>query len=187
MNKVALISLSLASLVGIAVKAPVPTTPPVAPKPAEAPPELAEMAKGMAGTWKCTGQAEMGGQMLDVKATITHRVDPNLNKFWVVSNFIGTAAKMPAFKFTGYMTYDATAKKLWRTAVNARGGHGWAWGTIADKKVTWEGEQRWPSGVDVKARDTEEMVSPKEMKVLGEYSKDGGKTWSKDHEAVCKK
>jgi len=221
MNKVALISVSLASLAGIAsaqtppakgapavpaaekkapppaadkaapaaIKAPVPTTPEktMPPKPPEAPAELTDFAKGMGGTWKCTGQAELGGQMMDVKATITHKVDPNLNKFWVVSNFVGTAGKMPPFKFTGYLTYDATAKKLWRVSVNGRGGHGWAWGTIADKKITWEGESRWPTGVDVKSRDTDEMVSPKEMKVLGEYSKDGGKTWSKDHEAVCKK
>jgi hypothetical protein len=157
------------------------------PKPPEAPAELADMAKNMAGSWKCTGQAELGGQMMDVKATITHKVDPNLNKFWINTSFTGTAGKLPPFKFFGYTTYDATAKKLWRVNVNGRGGHGWAWGTMADKKVTWEGEARWPGGVDVKVRESEEMVSPKEVKVLGEYSKDGGKTWSKDHEASCKK
>lgn len=214
MKKLALISFSLVSLVGVAAaqtppakgapavppeakKAPPPAekapAPPAAdkpatpPKPPEAPAELADFAKNMSGTWKCTGQAELGGTMMDVKATITHKIDPNLNKFWVQTNFTGTAGKLPPFKFVGYATYDATAKKLWRTAVNARGGHGWAWGTIADKKITWEGESRWPGGVDVKTRDTDEMVSPKEVKVLGEYSKDGGKTWNKDHEATCKK
>ena len=90
-------------------------------------------------------------------------------------------------KFVMYTTYDATAKKLWRTAVNGRGGHSSGWGTIADKKTTWEGEARWPGGVDVKTRETEEMVSPKEVKIVGEYSKDGGKTWNKDHDASCKK
>ena len=70
--------------------------------------------------------------------------------------------------------------------MNATGGHTTSWGTMADKKMTWEGDARC-RGNDVKIRDTEEMTAPKEMKVLGEYSKDGGKTWSKDHEATCKK
>ena len=213
MKKLGLISISLVSFVGVAAaqtppakgapavppeakKAPPadkPAAPPAAdqkmppPKPPEAPAELAEFAKGMAGTWKCTGTAELGGQMMDVKATITHKVDPNLNKFWIQTSFSGGAAKMPPFKFAGYTTYDSAAKKLWRVEVNGHGGHGWAWGTIADKKVSWEGEARWPGGVDVKMRESEEMVSPKEVKVVGEYSKDGGKTWSKDHDAVCKK
>src|SRR6185436_17325567 len=88
-------------------KAPAPAPAPTAdkaapPKPAEAPAELAEFAKNMGGSWKCTGQAEIGGQMMDVKATITHKVDPNLNKFWVATSFTGTAGKLPPMKFSGY-------------------------------------------------------------------------------------
>jgi hypothetical protein len=128
----------------------------------------------------------MGGQMQDVKASISFKVEPTLNKFWVQGSFTGTAGKMPPFKFTSYTTYDATAKKLWRVSINGRGGHSTVSGTMADNKTTWEGDAHFMMG-DVKVRETEEMVSPKEMKVLGEYSKDGGKTWSKDHEAVCKK
>jgi hypothetical protein len=30
-------------------------------------------------------------------------------------------------------------------------------------------------------------VSPKEVHVTGEYSKDGGKTWAMDHDVTCKK
>src|SRR5512143_286697 len=64
------------------------------PKPAQ---EMADAIKAMAGTWKCTGQAEIGGQMGDVKATITMKSD--LNGFWMQTNFTGTMAKMPPFKF----------------------------------------------------------------------------------------
>jgi hypothetical protein len=39
----------------------------------------------------------------------------------------------------------------------------------------------------VKIRSTEEFVSPKEVKVSGESSKDGGKTWAKEFEVTCKK
>ncbi len=193
----ALIWISLAALVGTAlaedkkpaagapampaVRPAEPPKPPEAPKPAA---ELTDTLKAMAGTWKCTGTADMGGTTMDVKATITHKRD--LDGFWIQSNFVGTAGKMPPFKFTMMTTYDAAAKKWWRTSVNGRGGHMTATGTQAGTKTTWEGDARM-MGNDVKVRDTEERVGPKEWKVLGESSKDGGKTWMKDHEATCKK
>jgi hypothetical protein len=91
-----------------------------------------------------------------------------------------------AFHFTGYTTYDAAKKQWFRTMVNGHGGHSTAWGTQTGTTTKWEGDARW-NGTDTKVRDTEEMVSPKEMHVVGEYSKDNGKTWSKDHDATCKK
>ena len=170
-----------------AAKPAPPAPPPVAPKPAEPPKpaqEFVDMAKGMAGTWKCTGTAEIMGEMKDVKATITHKAD--LNGFWIRSDFTGTAGKLPPMKFVLYTTYDATTKKLWRVQASAMGNHMTAVGTMADKKVTWDGDAHWMAG-DVKIRGTDEMVSPKEVHLVGEYSKDGGKTWNKDHEATCKK
>jgi hypothetical protein len=158
-----------------------PAKPPEMPKP---PQEIADAIKARAGTWKCTGTAEMGGQTGDVKATVTFKTD--LNGWWMQSSFTGTMAKMPAFKFTSFTTYDAAMSKFYRVSMNASGGHSTVWGTVSDKKITWEGDARW-RGADVKVRDTEEMVGPKEVKVLGEASKDGGKTWTKDHEATCKK
>ncbi len=160
---------------------------PATPMAPEVPAELTTLAKQMGGTWKCTGQGEIAGATMEVKATITHKVDANLNKFWIQSSFTGKAGKMPPLKFVMYTTYEPTAGKLWRVSVNARGGRATGTGTIAGNKISWEGEARWPGGVDVKTRMTEEIVSPKEVKVAGEYSKDGGKTWSKDHEATCKK
>jgi len=200
----ALIWLSLATLVGAAQaddkKAPTPAPapdagkkapdagkpgeaakPPEAPKPAT---EIGDRVKAMMGTWKCTGQADVGGAMQDVKATITHKAD--LDNFWIQSTFAGTAGKMPPFKFTMFTTYDAPSKKWWRTRVNGRGGHATEWGTVNGTKVSWEGDARM-MGNDIKVRETEEMTGPKEWKVMGEMSKDGGKTWTKDHDATCKK
>lgn len=173
-----------------AAKPAPPAPPPVAAKPATPPgpsQELKDLAKGMGGTWKCTGTAEIMGQMIDVKATITHKADPSLGAFWINTAFVGTAPKLPPMKSTWYTTYNATQKKLYRTMMNARGGVSWAWGTMADKKTTWEGESHWPDGTDVKVRGTDEMTSAKELHSTGEYSKDGGKTWNKDHDATCKK
>ena len=193
----ALIWISLATLVGAAqaddkkpaagapampaVKPAEPPKPPEAPKPAA---ELVDSVKAMSGTWKCTGTADMGGAMMDVKATITHKVD--LDGFYIQSTLVGVAGKMPPFKATMYRTFDAASKKWWRARVNARGGHGVESGTPNGTKVMWEGESRM-MGNDVKTRETEEMVGPKEFHVMGEMSKDGGKTWSKDHDATCKK
>lgn len=214
MRKVSLVSISLFTLVGIASaqtptppakgapaapaekKAPPPAAdkaaPPAAekmvpPKPPAVPTELVDAGKQWGGTWRCTGQSMIGEQMMDTKATVTHTPDATLNKFWLKTTFTGTAAKLPPMKSTWFTTYDPNAKKLYRMMVNARGGHSTSWGTIADKKITWEGEAHWATGTDVKTRTTEELISAKELKVSGEASKDGGKTWSKEFEATCKK
>jgi hypothetical protein len=157
------------------------------PKPPEVPAELVATAKSWGGTWKCTGQSMVGDQMMDTKATITHAVDATLNKFWIKSTFVGSAPKMPPMKSTWYTTYDNTSKKLWRVSMTGRGGHTTGWGTIADKKVSWEADSTWADGSTVKLRTSEEWVSPKELKVMGEASKDGGKTWAKELDATCKK
>jgi hypothetical protein len=217
MNKLALVLISLVSFVSLAAaqtppaqtppaKAPAapakgaPAVPadkkaappaaaekPAPPKAPEVPAELVAAGKSWGGAWKCTGQSMIGDQMMDVKATVTHAVDATLNKFWIKTTFVGTAPKMPPMKSTWYTTYDNTQKKLWRVNITARGGHTTAWGTIADKKVSWEGDSTWADGSTVKLRTTEEWVSPKELKVSGEASKDGGKTWGKELDATCKK
>ena len=151
-----------------------------APKP---PAELADMAKGMAGTWTCTGQADLGGKLVDVKGTIVHKVD--LDGWWIASTLTGTAGKLTMHS-TFLTTYDAAMKKFYRSTANGRGGHATLWGTQSDMKLSWEGDSR-VGGNDVKLRGGDEMVSAKEVHVAGEYSKDGGKTWSKDHDVTCKK
>lgn len=147
---------------------------------------MVELAKLMKGTWKCTGKADIGGTMFDIKATMTHKLDPNLGKFWVTSNFVGTVAKMPPMKFTMFTGWDANAKKLFRVSVSAMGGHMVSTANYDAKKITFEGESSNMNGV-VRMRHTEEVISPKEVHVTGELSKDNGKTWVPDHDATCKK
>jgi Protein of unknown function (DUF1579) len=165
---------------------PPPAAAPVAPKPPEPPPEVTAMAKAMNGTWKCTGKADVRGTQMDIKVTISHRVDVSLNKFWIVSSAVATAPKMPPMKSTTYTTYDATSKKTWRVSVGGMGQHSTGWGTITDTKTSYEMEGTGPMGA-FKMRHSEEMVSPKEVKVTGELSRDNGKTWVFDRDALCKK
>jgi hypothetical protein len=165
-----------------AVPADAKKAPPDA-KPPGPPQELADMAKAMAGTWKCTGKADMGGTLGDIKGTITHKAD--LDGFWIVSSLNATAAK-GTMHGTFMTTYDAGAKKFYRQTANSHGGHGTAWGTMTGTKMAWEGDAHF-MGKDMKIRGSEEIVSPKETHVSGEYSDDGGKTWKPDHDVTCKK
>lgn len=145
------------------------------------PQELTDLAKAMVGTWKCTGQADFGGQKIDIKGTVVHKVD--LDGFWIASSLTGTAGKLTVHS-TFLTTYDAGKKKFFRTTANGRGGHTTSWGTLTDKKVSWEGEARW-NGNDVKTRTTEDM-SGKDVHITGESSKDG-KTWTFENDITCKK
>jgi hypothetical protein len=153
-----------------------------APKP---PQELTDLAKSMGGTWQCTGKVDVGGTMHnDAKGTVTHKVD--LDGFWISSSITSSLPGLGEMHAIFLTAYDASAKKFYRLTANSRGGHGTGWGTAAGKKISWEGDSHFPTG-DVKFRGSEEMVSPTEVHVLGEYSKDGGKTWTPDHELTCKK
>ncbi len=166
-----------------------PAVPPAAEKkPADAKPpgppaELTAMAKSMAGTWKCTGKAEMGGVTGDIKGTITHKAD--LDGFWMTSSLTASAGKA-TMHATFMTTFDPGSKRFYRQTANGHGGHGTAWGTADGTKTSWEGEAYF-AGNNHKLRGTEEMVSPKEAHITGEYSDDGGKTWKFDHDVTCKK
>ena len=153
-----------------------------APKPAQ---EVADMAKGMVGTWKCTGQATHMGNTADFKATMTFKLD--LDKWWIQGAFSGTMGKM-THKFTSYTGYDATNKKWHRYGVDSMGGaREQSSSGMTDGKAVWEGNGSM-MGQAIKVRDTEEMGKDgKTFHSLGEISMDGGKTWNKGHEANCKK
>jgi hypothetical protein len=192
MNKLIVLSLLLSSTAfagdpkaagAPAVPAAEKKMPPPADKPAGPPKEIADMATAMAGTWKCTGKADMGGTTIDVTGTVTHKTD--LNGYWIATTLNGSSAK-GNITVSMWTTYDAAAKKWYRMSANSHGGHATSWGTAADKKVSWEGDAHW-MGKDVKMRGSEEMVSAKETHVVGEVSDDGGKTWKSDHDVSCKK
>ena len=169
------------------VKAAEPAKKMEAPKP---PAEIAEMAKSMAGTWKCTGKAAMNPadmtQMTDMKMTMTFKVDGGLDKFWIT----GTMASQtkPTMKGTMYTTYDATQKKWFRVMVDNMGGQETGSSTgLKDGKIVWEGEMRMPGMGSMKTRTTETLAAGgKEVSMLGEGTMDG-KKWMTGWEANCKK
>ncbi|MBA3457595.1 MAG: hypothetical protein H0T42_31225 [Deltaproteobacteria bacterium] len=171
-------------------KAPAPATAAVAPKmEAPKPPvEVADMAKAMAGTWRCTGKVSPGGdasKTMEVKATIKSKLD--LDKWWI--SMSGTTAGKPAYKWNELTTYDASVKKWFRIGADNMGGSDNLTSTGATAgKIVWDGESRSAqAGKVAKVRFTDELTTAKEFKTLHEISMDGGKTWATTLDGVCKK
>jgi hypothetical protein len=149
------------------------------------PTELADMAKGMAGTWTCKGQG-MGHdmKMTDMTATMTAKLE--MSGWWMHETFDAKMGKEP-FHFESYTSYDATAKK-WNRVMAETGG-GYSSGTSAGMtagKMDWELTSRSPMG-EGSFKDHVDASDPKAVKTWGEFSMDKGKTWMKVYEATCKK
>ncbi len=189
------LGLGSAALAGDA-KAPAPAPTPAkeaaaAPKkmePMKAPQELADMAKGMVGNWKCTGKAAMDPTnptaMTDMKMTL--KMSTDMGGWWIKNTM--DAGKM--FKGEEYITYDPTAKKYISMMRDSMGGSEMKTSMgMKDNKMVWEGDARsaMPGMTAAKSRSTVDMTDPKAgVKMMGEYSMDG-KTWMKGWEASCKK
>ena len=147
------------------------------------------MAKTMVGSWKCTGKAAMDPsdmtKMMDTKMTMKMKTD--LNGWWIVGSMDGG----PMFKGTMYVTYDPTAKKWVSMMVDSMGGSEMTTSMgMKDNKMVWEGEGRssMPGHTSMKVRSTHDMSDAKAgVKMMGEMSMDGGKTWVKGWESTCKK
>jgi hypothetical protein len=184
-------AVSLADAPKEAKKEPPPAVKMETPKP---PAELADYGKAMSGTWKCKGQSSRDGKtMIDVTATITNKLDTDLDKWWLHSSFAATMGK-ESYKFTGFTTYNASEKKWNRYSVDNMGSAEWASssGPSGDKTV-WEGESHTQmAGMSsAKVRHTEEVKDRDKtttiVHMFGEMSFDKGKTWLKSYDATCRK
>jgi hypothetical protein len=167
-----------------AKKAPEPAKKMEMPKP---PVELAEMAKTLTGSWKCTGKAAMDPsdptKMGDATMAMSFKLEPA--KWWIKGEVSGKSGGV-AFKGTMFTTYEAASKKWYRVMLDTMGGSETAWSTgMKDGKVVWEGEAR--GMMSGKTRTTEDVTNPKDVKMKSEMSMDGGKTWMTGWEASCKK
>lgn len=167
-----------------------------APEPAKMPelkpaPEVAAMAKTMAGTWKCTGKVAMDpsnpANMSDMKGTFKASLD--LDKYWIKGEWTSTVGKAKS-RGVFYMTYDPAAKKWYRHGMDSMGMGGMAWSTglpagAKEGKMVWEGESHM-MGMMMKDRSTEEIAA-KSVKMTSEMSHDGGKKWVTGMEMTCTK
>ena len=150
----------------------------------KAPAEVAALAKTLVGTWNCTGSAAMDmadpTKMTPMKLKMVMKLDAD--KAWITAAMTGSGMKMNAMT-----TFDAQSKKWYRILTDSTGGSETAWSAgVQAGKVVWDGEARGMGMKPWKARTTEDMSNPKEVKMTGEMSMDG-KTWMKSWEASCKK
>ncbi|HTR50459.1 MAG TPA: DUF1579 family protein [Kofleriaceae bacterium] len=157
------------------------------PKP---PPELAEMAKAMAGTWKCTGTG-MGMDGKDTKFTGTMSSKTELDGFWSHNSFQGTMGEgktAAKYRFESYSTFDPSARK-WRVMMmdNLGGSMAGTSDGMKDMKMETDAETQDARG-KAQFKDHTDMSDMKTGAHLwGEVSRDNGKTWTKVYDMVCKK
>jgi hypothetical protein len=162
-------------------------TPKAAPmqKPA-VPQEVTDMLKGAAGTWRCTGKNFLpDGTSVDMKATMTMKAD--LDSYWVHESFVAPMGKAGNYKFEAYMTFDSAAKKWRRVQVDNMGGEmsGEAPMTAMKMDMDMEGVGAMGNGKFRDHYDGSDMKAGAHS--WGEASMDGGKTYVKVYDMVCKK
>ena len=169
------------------MKAPEPKAPEM-PKP---PAEVADLVKGMAGNWKCTGKVAMDpanpANMTDMKGT--YKAAGDLDKYWVKGEWTATMGKMKSRGFI-FTTYDTAAKKWYRHSMDSMGMGGMEWSTglpagAKEGKMTWEGDSHG-MGMMMKTRTTEEIAA-KSQTITNEMSMDGGKKWMTGMTMTCTK
>lgn len=174
-------------------KAGTPATPaqPPAAMAMKPPTEVADMAKMMAGNWKCTGKVAMDpanpANMTDFKGTFKAKLD--LDKYWLKGEWTSTMGKQKS-RGLMYMTYDPAAKKWYRHGVDSMGMGGMEWSTglpagAKEGKMVWEGEGHM-MGMMAKNRTTEEIAA-KSVTMTSEMSPDGGKKWVTGMTMTCTK
>jgi hypothetical protein len=163
--------------------APKAGAPAAMPKPA---PEIADMLKGMAGTWKCEGTATgMDGKETKFTGKLTSKAD--LDGFWIHESFDGTMAAMGKFKFESFETYDGNAKKWHSVMVDNWGGmmHGESDG-MKDMKMDVLSDTMGPMGKGQFKDHIDASDMKKGVHMWGEDSRDG-KTFNKVYDMTCKK
>jgi hypothetical protein len=155
----------------------------------KAAPEIAEMVKNMAGTWKCTGTGMMGTNELKFTGTMKSKAD--LDGFWVHDSFDGSMGEGKAamkFKFEGYSTFDPGSKKWRSVMIDNWGGQmvGTSDGMQGGKMDTMSDTMDMRGKGQFK--DHTDATDPKKgVHMWGEESRDNGKTWNKVYDMTCKK
>lgn len=186
MNTFAKIAIALIATTGLAAaqNAAKPAPPPAMPemKPAK---ELADHAKMVSGSWKCTGEtSEPSGQKIPMTGKL--KVETTLDGFWLHTTFESKMGKMN-YRFEQYDSVDAKSKRWKRVMVANDGMWTSGEGTQTGSKIEWELAAHTPMG-DAAFREHEDYGDPKAgAKLSGEMSMDGGKNWLPVFSMACKK
>ncbi|MEP6866305.1 MAG: hypothetical protein ABJE66_37145 [Deltaproteobacteria bacterium] len=176
-----------AAFAGDAAKPAPPAKAMEMPKPAD---QIAARAKAMTGTWKCDGTAAgMDGK--DQKFTGSMASKSDLDGWWVHDSFSGDMGGGKAgmkFKFESYSTYDKNLNKWREVFVDNWGGQMIGTGDeMKAGKMEMASDSLDMMGKGMMKDHTDASDMKKGVHMWGESSKDGGKTWTKSYDMVCKK
>ena len=199
MKKLSIVMVSLAGLAGVAAAgsgsgAGSAAAPKADAKAADAgammkaPTEVADMAKQMAGTLKCKGQALGHDMKTMVDMTGTWKGGKvEMDNWWIHETYDSTMGK-EKFHFDSYVTYDPGSKKYHRVMVETGGGY-----SVGDSagmtggKMDWDMQSWEPMGQSMFRDHIDASDAKAGVKTWGEFSIDKGKTWTKVYEQTCKK
>jgi hypothetical protein len=189
MKKLSIVMVALAGLGGVAVAQKAGSGSAAAPSPewGKAPPEIAAMAKQMAGTWRCKGQG-VGPDMKMADMTGTMRAGKlDMENWWIHDTFDSTG-KTGKYHFDSYVTMDPSSKKWHRVMIESGGGYSTGDSAgMTGGKLDWDLTANGPMG-QAMFRDHIDASDPKAgVKTWGEASMDHGKSWTKVYELTCKK
>lgn len=155
----------------------------------KAPTEIADMAKQMAGTWRCKGQGLGPDMKTMVDMTGTMRGGKlEAENWWIHDTFDSTMPKAGKYHYDSYVTYDPSSKKWHRVMLETGGAYSTGDSAgMTGGKLDWELTSHSPMG-EALFRDHLDMSDPKAgVKSWGEASMDKGKSWTKVYEVTCKK
>jgi hypothetical protein len=141
---------------------------------------LAEAARALVGTWRCSGSLS-GTDGTASPSEVALEVKLDLDEAWLKAELRVTSGKY-AYGFNAYRTFDPSASQWVHVIVDNMGGH--AVSRSADG-VIWTGESTGPMG-KIQIRDTETLVSAGELKMLGQYSPNG-ESWTTGYDLSCRK
>ena len=155
-----------------------PPPPPPLPTPQPAPPEIATLAKQVAGSYACKG-VQFVGNGASTPLTAKLAVKLALRGAWLVSSLVADD-----LSFDDYRTYDSVAKQWTRVQLASTTGHV-IWTSLGDKggTWTWEGTATSPRGTQ-QVRDYEQP-GDRQIKLWGEALLGG--SWQKLYEVTCKR
>ncbi len=153
------------------------------PKPA---PEIAQRGKLMSGQWTCEGTAAtMDGHDARFTGSLSSRSD--LGGFWVHESFDGSVAG-GKFEFETYATFDASANQWRSLMVDNWGGSGVGVSQpMKDGKSETVYETVGLAGKLLLKSHLDVSDLKKGARLWGELSTDGGTTWIKNHDMICKR
>ncbi len=170
-----------------------PAPPPTGAKmdmPKGPPQEIADMAKAMDGTWKCTGtDMGMDGSSMKFNASMTSKTD--LDGWWQHDSLVGTSGEGKTamkFKMESYTTFDAGMKKWHSVSVMNDGGQmvGQSDG-MKDMKMDTTADTWGPMGQGMFKDHVDASDMKKGVHMWGEVSIDKGKTFKPVYDMMCKK